>query len=105
VRSSRTTVTRTDEYDEQDDLYKSVEFAYKHIRERVAKGGKKWKGYMTWQPISTAPKDTLVLVYDPTGCNIAYLDDATHLWIACAGNSHDEIIVPTHWQSLPEPPK
>ncbi len=35
----------TDDYDRDDDFRKSVEFAYAFIRERVAKGGKGWKGY------------------------------------------------------------
>jgi len=33
------------DYDQHDDLRKSVEFAYAFIRERVAKGGKGWRGY------------------------------------------------------------
>jgi hypothetical protein len=32
-------------YDEIDDLYKSVGYAYRFIRSRVALGGKGWKGY------------------------------------------------------------
>lgn len=37
--------TRTSEYDPDDDLRRSVEFAYENIRERVASGGKGWRGY------------------------------------------------------------
>jgi hypothetical protein len=38
-------LTVTDDYDEIDDLYKSVGYAYRFIRSRVALGGKGWKGY------------------------------------------------------------
>jgi hypothetical protein len=34
-----------DEYDWQVDHRKNIEFAYELVRERVAKGGKGWKGY------------------------------------------------------------
>lgn len=33
------------EYDRDDDLRRSIEFAYEHIRERVASGGKGWRGF------------------------------------------------------------
>lgn len=48
---------KDDAYDEKDDLYKSVEFAYAFIRERVARGGKGWKGYpeMNGEPLIEQP--------------------------------------------------
>jgi hypothetical protein len=36
-----------DNYDSADDLSRSVEFAYRHIRERVMRGGRGWRGYPT----------------------------------------------------------
>lgn len=36
----------SDDYDWQDDHRKNIEFAYAFIRERVAKGGKGWRGYL-----------------------------------------------------------
>ena len=87
-------------YDEKDDLYKSVEFAYAYIRERVALGGKGWKGCTMWQPIETAPNDTEVLIYGPFGYAVAYYDSFSHAWI-----SGDRVIdEPTNWKVL-EPPK
>ena len=100
-RLSRTIATATDDYDWQDDHRKNIEFAYVFIRERVASGGKGWKGYAMWQPIASAPKDTEVLVYGPYGYHVAYLDGLTTLWMGDDG----EISIPTHWQVLPEPPK
>lgn len=35
----------TSDYDWNDDHRKNIEFAYAHIRERVAKGEKGWRGY------------------------------------------------------------
>jgi hypothetical protein len=40
-----------EDYDWTDDHRKNVEFAYAFIRERVAKGGKSWRGY----PMSEKP--------------------------------------------------
>jgi len=61
VRSSRTIVTRIDDYNALDDLAKGIEFAYKLIRERVAKGGKGWKGYPMndGQPLIERPDQKL----------------------------------------------
>jgi hypothetical protein len=36
-----------DNYDPSDDMRASVEFAYRHIRERAAHGGRGWRGYPT----------------------------------------------------------
>jgi hypothetical protein len=32
-------------YDAADDLRASIEFAYRHIRERAARGGRGWRGW------------------------------------------------------------
>lgn len=42
-----------DSYDWNDDHQKNIEFAYAFIRERVARGGKGWKGYpeMNGEPL------------------------------------------------------
>lgn len=65
---------------------------------------------MDWQPISTAPKDTPVLVFMPT-------DEATPLQVGVwrtIANGHSWIIgnhfafdlePATHWMPLPEPPQ
>jgi hypothetical protein len=45
MRSSRTFPTAIDDYDWSDDHRKNIEFSYAFIRERVAKGGKGWRGY------------------------------------------------------------
>ena len=37
--------TDPSDYDPEMDLRASVEWAYRHIRERVAAGGKGWRGY------------------------------------------------------------
>ncbi len=102
-RSSRTIVTAIGDYDEQDDLYRSVEFAYAFIRNRVARGGKGWKGYAMWQPIETAPQDTLVMIYSPFGYDIAYLNSQTMTWFIREGQQYN--FAPTCWMPLPEPPK
>jgi hypothetical protein len=34
-----------DNYNAADDLRKSIEFAYRHIRERAASGGRGWRGW------------------------------------------------------------
>jgi hypothetical protein len=50
-----TPVNRVD-YDAADDLRASTEFAYEHIRERVARGGRGWRGWPSAGILSqTAP--------------------------------------------------
>jgi hypothetical protein len=39
-----------DDYDAADDMRRSVEFAYQHIRERVARGGRGWRGWPESSP-------------------------------------------------------
>ncbi len=105
--------TATDDYDWQDDHRKNIEFAYAFIRDRVAKGGKGWRGYpmSAWQPRSTAPSDTMVLVHGPRGYALAEYSHG--YWYGCCENDlayegqgesirHPD---PTHWMPLPEPPK
>ena len=100
MRSSRTIATAIDDYDWKTDHLKNIEFAYAFIRERVAKGGKGWKGYAMWQLIETAPKDTEVLIYGSFGYAVAYYDSLGHVWL-----SGDRVIdAPTNWKFL-EPPK
>ena len=59
-----------------------------------------------WQPIETAPKQERILVYlpDPDDIGIVWgyqLDDGT--WTE--DETGCEISTPTHWMSLPAPPK
>jgi len=42
-----------DDYDADDDLRKSVEYAYRAIRQRVAHGGRGWRGWP--EPMAAAP--------------------------------------------------
>lgn len=68
-----------------------------------------------WQPIETAPKDTEVLVWDPSqGC--VYIARQTPFYntpfegVRCLLGHHWETGeggygTPTHWMPLPEPPK
>jgi len=74
---------------------------------------------MAWQPIETAPKDRVVLLYRPTA--FAWALVATGMWCAqethkrprpywklwpIAGNQWDaRAWEPTHWMPLPEPPE
>lgn len=59
-----------------------------------------------WQPIETAPKDTKVQVhlpYYPDEPEVAMFRDAHgdgYAWYRKDGT----LIVPTHWQPIPEPP-
>jgi hypothetical protein len=45
-----------DNYDHSDDMRASIEFAYRHIRERAARGGRGWRG---WPAPITAEPDPL----------------------------------------------
>ena len=40
------------DYDAADDMRKSVEYAYRHIRERVARRGRGWRGWP--EPLAAA---------------------------------------------------
>lgn len=58
---------------------------------------------MTWQPIDTAPKDQMVLVYG-RACNfrLAYYDPHEARWMTIPGMWG--VGRPTHWMPLPAPP-
>lgn len=83
---------------------------------------------MKWQPIDTAPKDKLILVYDPTlfpesiedppGSMQYRISESRYrrgVYISCwrAGDSLNRAHwadgqvkgAPTHWMPLPEPPE
>jgi hypothetical protein len=45
-----------DGYDPDDDLRKSIEFAYAAIRERVAAGGRGWRGFGPGDPRIPRPR-------------------------------------------------
>lgn len=69
---------------------------------------------MTWQPISTAPRDgTEILVWGCVGQDI----ERAHIWAVVIAEWDDwphkpawrwsdgmEEVVPTHWMPLPAPP-
>lgn len=65
---------------------------------------------MTWQPISTAPRDavTPILVYDP--CERDGTEPFVAYWDRFTGggwrdSAYGDICHPTHWMPLPDPPK
>jgi len=94
------------------------------IGERAARSAMQGRRKMTdWRPIETAPKEQVILVYDPTGegliCtaewdgwtgyNAAKKDVCWNEgWIASPAPSDPYERFPvraTHWMPLPEPPK
>lgn len=70
---------------------------------------------MEWQPISTAPKDgTAVLTYGTLHGDYGYTEDekiitlaycVSGTWICQKSNRYSSGYTPTHWISLPPPPK
>lgn len=54
-----------------------------------------------WQPIETAPKGEVVLVYSSHGVDIAHFGLLYEGWL----DENYEDIDPTHWMPLPPPPK
>jgi hypothetical protein len=99
-----------DDYDWSGDHRKNVEFAYAFIRERVAKGGKGWRGYpmSAWQPIDTAPQDgTVFIAYWCGDVFLAWYNPEQHNWQEYPDGDFEEIHGKelTHWMPLPEPPK
>ena len=74
---------------------------------------------MEWQPIETAPKDRIVLLYRPTAHDWGKVtpgkwDAQPHhkkpapywdMWIKIGGKYESRLWEPTHWMPLPEPPK
>jgi hypothetical protein len=61
-----------------------------------------------WQPIETAPKDgTKVLLFcNPCGAGVGLFHLRRKLWVLGDPNEleAEDIIFPTHWMPLPEPP-
>ena len=62
---------------------------------------------MTWQPIETAPKNTLVLLYVLGEHRVGFLKHGGgwNTWVLVPGKygvprGH----APTHWMHLPDPP-
>ncbi len=57
---------------------------------------------MNWQPIETAPKDTVVLLYSPDrGPGNESKIEARVFWDTRGGHQHAWA---THWMPLPVPP-
>ena len=55
-----------------------------------------------WQPIETAPKETIVLVFDPDEGVVT-----GSLWFsewALDPGTRADLLHPTHWMPLPAPP-
>ena len=62
---------------------------------------------MNWQPIETAPKDSIILVGNAVGVHAAYRWETTtgyNGWTIC-DLAPQEQFKPTHWMPLPEPPE
>jgi hypothetical protein len=74
---------------------------------------------MKWQPIESAPKDQIILLYRP-GHRVSwqsvapgkYNDDKYAKrprpfwasWMLCSGKLDDRFYPPTHWMPMPNPP-
>lgn len=72
-----------------------------------------------WQPIETAPKDKMILLYRPTAFdwgkvapgkwdaqkNHAKPKPFWAIWLRIGGTHESRHWEPTHWMPLPEPPK
>mgnify|MGYP007083421361 CR=1 FL=1 len=60
---------------------------------------------MEWQPIETAPKDTMksLLLYTSEGVQIGWWCEGEKEWLTDEGGS--VWAEPTHWMRLPEPPR
>jgi hypothetical protein len=56
-----------------------------------------------WQPIETAPKDKLIIVWAPPREGLSGFVTCCQ-WHEDAGFCVDEIRVPTHWRPMPLPP-
>lgn len=70
-----------------------------------------------WRPIETAPRNTFVLLYVPSGVdNMAiqyrgalitsgYWDNIDREWCPTGATWRGPFIKPTHWMHLPPPPQ
>ena len=112
TRSSRTFLTATDDYNWHDDHTKNIEFAYAFIRERVAKGGKGWRGYPmnAWQSIETAPHDRRIILWTGREIYIGHwgksVETDYEAFIIAEWGEGDQAMVgsATHWTEAPKPP-
>ena len=59
-----------------------------------------------WQPIETAPKDgACILVAEYGDVKVAEWFRTLSCWLGpYDGNGDPEVMYPTHWMPLPEPP-
>lgn len=68
---------------------------------------------MEWQPIETAPKDVDLWLFEPNGSpqqvvGFFYSDENWSGWMYrddVLADISPEGLSPTHWMTLPEPPK
>jgi hypothetical protein len=102
------------DYDRDDDFRRSIEFAYEHIRECVALGGKGWRGFpmSEWQSIETAPKDSRIRVWAGGYEHHARWNDDQYAkkprpyWdVEGWRTTQSRARQPTHWMLTSEPPK
>ena len=59
-----------------------------------------------WQPIETAPKDQEILVWtEDDGAFVAFWWPVRKCWRWTSYDLHgDELLHPTHWMPIPDPP-
>jgi hypothetical protein len=72
-----------------------------------------------WQPIETAPKDKIVLLFRPTAFEWGSVAPGKYnvdffakrpkpfweIWLKIGGTVESRLWEPTHWMPLPAPPK
>lgn len=58
---------------------------------------------MTWQPISTAPKDQAILGHNDGMIRIVMWESGQ--WVQIGATIEAGWFSPTHWMPLPEPPE
>ena len=89
-----------DSIDKTDDCVYTAAFrpeCVKYIRAALLHTG--------WQPISTAPTNEWVLVFDVDDCCVARkIDNGRVPIVWCDSRGTREWLKPTHWQPLPLPP-
>lgn len=60
---------------------------------------------MEWQPIETAPKDTMILVGPTKRMDICVaMNHSRDGWVTESPSDWHSIYTPTHWMPLPPPP-